>query len=240
MSARTSLSGSHHFSEGEILLFDKPYGWTSFDLVSKVRNTISKTFKIKKLKVGHAGTLDPLATGLLILCTGKATKKIDALQAEEKEYLATLKLGATTPSYDLESEENGTFPTEHLTLELIEKAIEKFTGTIEQVPPAFSAVKINGKRAYEHARKGNDPELKAKTVVITNIDVISFEVPKLILRITCSKGTYIRALARDLGEELQSGAYLTDLRRTRSGDYLVDNAWDMDDFIKQLNEQKTE
>jgi tRNA pseudouridine55 synthase len=240
MSARTSLSGSHHFSEGEILLFDKPYGWTSFDLVSKVRNTISKTFKIKKLKVGHAGTLDPLATGLLILCTGKATKKIDSLQAEEKEYLATLKLGATTPSYDLESEENGTFPTEHLTLELIEKAIEKFTGTIEQVPPAFSAVKINGKRAYEHARKGNDPELKAKTVVITNIDVISFEVPKLILRITCSKGTYIRALARDLGEELQSGAYLTDLRRTRSGDYLVDNAWDMDDFIKQLNEQKTE
>lgn len=240
MSARTSLSGSHHFSEGEILLFDKPYGWTSFDLVSKVRNTISKTFKIKKLKVGHAGTLDPLATGLLILCTGKATKKIDALQAEEKEYLATLKLGATTPSYDLESEENGTFPIEHLTLELIEKAIEKFTGTIEQVPPAFSAVKINGKRAYEHARKGNDPELKAKTVVITNIDVISFEVPKLILRITCSKGTYIRALARDLGEELQSGAYLTDLRRTRSGDYLVDNAWDMDDFIKQLNEQKTE
>lgn len=240
MSARTSLSGSHHFSEGEILLFDKPYGWTSFDLVSKVRNTISKTFKIKKLKVGHAGTLDPLATGLLILCTGKATKKIDALQAEEKEYLATLKLGATTPSYDLESEENGTFPTEHLTLELIEKAIEKFTGTIEQVPPAFSAVKINGKRAYEHARKGNDPELKSKTVVITNIDVISFEVPKLILRITCSKGTYIRALARDLGGELQSGAYLTDLRRTRSGDYLVDNAWDMDDFIKQLNEQKTE
>lgn len=240
MSVKTFSPGSHHFSEGEILLFDKPYGWTSFDLVSKVRNTISKNCKIKKLKVGHAGTLDPLATGLLILCTGKATKKIDDLQAEEKEYVATLKLGATTPSYDLESEENGTFPTDHINLEMIREANEGLTGTIEQVPPAFSAVKINGKRAYEHARKGNDPELKAKTVVITNIEIISFEMPILVLRITCSKGTYIRALARDLGEALQSGAYLTDLRRTRSGNYNVDSAWKMEDFLKQLSLQNKE
>ena len=239
MSVKTLSAVAYHFSEGEILLFDKPYGWTSFDLVSKVRNTISRTHKIKKLKVGHAGTLDPLATGLLILCTGKATKMIDNLQAEQKEYIATLKLGATTPSYDLESEENGTFPTDHIDMSLIQEAICRYTGTIEQVPPVFSAVKINGKRAYEHARKGVDPELKAKTVVITNIEVISFEMPTLTLRITCSKGTYTRALARDLGEALQSGAYLTDLRRTKSGDYHVENAWTVDDFLKQVSELKT-
>lgn len=228
-------SRAERYSDGEILLFDKPLGWTSFDLVRKVRNALYRCYRLKKLKVGHAGTLDPCATGLMILCTGKATKQIDSLQAQEKEYIATLKLGATTPSYDLETEENAVFPTDHFNRETIEQTLKQFVGDIVQVPPVFSAVKINGKRAYEHARKGEEPELKAKNIVIYDIKIISFDMPELILQITCSKGTYIRALARDIGTALHSGAYLTGLRRTRSGQFKVEDAMSIDGFLNECN-----
>ncbi len=226
-------ANAENYTEGRILLFDKPYGWTSFDLVRKVRNTLSRSLKIKKLKVGHAGTLDPLATGLMILCTGKATKQIEALQMEEKEYIATLKLGVTTPSFDMETEEDRQYPAEHITKSLIEDTFHQFTGNILQVPPVFSAVKIDGKRAYEHARKGFDPELKAKNIVIHSIELISLDMPQLVLRVTCGKGTYIRALARDLGIALGSGAYLTGLRRTRSGSFRVEDADSVEMFLEK-------
>lgn len=234
MSVMTESTGAISCAEGKILLFDKPYGWTSFDLVRKVRNTLSRSYKIKKLKVGHAGTLDPLATGLMVVCTGKATKQIDLLQAEEKEYIATLKLGATTPSFDLETKEDAEYAAGHITKSLIESTFEQFTGNILQVPPVFSAVKIDGKRAYEHARKGNDPELKAKAIVIKSIELISLDMPEMIIRVVCGKGTYIRALARDLGTALHSGAYLTGLRRTRSGEYRVEDAETIESFLKKL------
>ncbi len=210
----------YNFKEGEVLLFDKPYKWTSFDLVNKVRKLLCNALGVKKLKVGHAGTLDPLATGLLIVCTGKATKTIDSYQAEEKEYIATLKLGATTPSFDLETEIDETFPTEHINRELIDNTLTNFIGELDQIPPAFSAVKVKGKRAYEFARNGKDPELKPKKLVIKEIEVVNFESSELILRIVCSKGTYIRGLARDIGKALNSGAHLTALKRTRIGKYL--------------------
>jgi len=210
----------YNFKEGEVLLFDKPYEWTSFDLVNKVRKLLCNALGVKKLKVGHAGTLDPLATGLLIVCTGKATKTIDSYQAEEKEYIATLQLGATTPSFDLETEIDETFSTEHITRELIDQILVDFIGELDQVPPAFSAVKINGKRAYEFARDGKDPELKPKKLIIKEIEVLKFESSELILRIVCSKGTYIRGLARDIGKALNSGAHLTALKRTRIGNFL--------------------
>lgn len=229
----TEKSRAERYSDGEILLFDKPLGWTSFDLVRKVRNVLYRCYRLKKLKVGHAGTLDPCASGLMILCTGKATKQIDSLQAQQKEYIATLKLGATTPSYDLETEENAVYPTEHLNSETIEQTLKQFVGDIVQVPPVFSAVKINGKRAYEHARKGEEPELKPKNIVIYDIKIISFDMPELILQIVCSKGTYIRALARDIGIALNSGAYLTGLRRTRSGTFKIENAMLIDDFLNE-------
>lgn len=233
MSMMAESANAENYTEGRILLFDKPYGWTSFDLVRKVRNTLSRSLKIKKLKVGHAGTLDPLATGLMILCTGKATKQIEALQMEEKEYIATLKLGVTTPSFDMETEEDRQYPAEHITKSLIEDTFHQFTGNILQVPPVFSAVKIDGKRAYEHARKGFDPELKAKNIVIHSIELISFDMPQLVLRVTCGKGTYIRALARDLGIALGSGAYLTGLRRTRSGSFRVEDADSVEMFLEK-------
>lgn len=235
MSVLSDSTQAISYTEGKILLFDKPYGWTSFDLVRKVRNTLHKKLGLKKLKVGHAGTLDPLATGLMVLCTGKATKMIDMLQAEEKEYIATLKLGATTPSFDLETGEDNQYPTDHITLKKIEDTFHQFTGNILQVPPVFSAVKIDGKRAYEHARKGNDPELKPKNIVINKIDVVSFEMPALKLKISCGKGTYIRALARDVGLALRSGAYLTQLRRTRSGNYSVEEAATIESFLESLD-----
>ncbi|HUM89108.1 MAG TPA: tRNA pseudouridine(55) synthase TruB [Prolixibacteraceae bacterium] len=228
-----SLNGID-FQEGAVLLFDKPLDWTSFDLVNKVRWLLCKKLHIKKLKVGHAGTLDPKATGLVIVCTGKATKTIDSLQAEEKEYIATLKLGATTPSYDLEKEEDKTYPTEHITLELVQEKLKTFTGEIDQVPPIFSAIKVDGKRAFEFARKGNDPLLDARKITIYSIEVVRFEMPELVLRINCSKGTYIRSLARDLGESLGSGAYLTGLIRTKSGAKMLENAFTIEKFEKSL------
>lgn len=230
----TEHSHKYNFQEGEVLLFDKKLDWTSFDLVRKVRNTLCRSLNLKKLKVGHAGTLDPKATGLMILCTGKATKNIDSIQAEIKEYITTLKLGATTPSFDLESEEDEHFPTNHITPELIEQALKKFTGEQLQTPPIFSAVKVNGKRAYEHARKGDDIELNAKKIRIDALEVISFEDNLLKLRVVCSKGTYIRALARDIGKELKSGAYLIELRRTQIGTHRVEKALDIDYFLNNI------
>ncbi len=226
---------SYDFQQGEILLFDKELDWTSFDLVKKVRNRLTKLIGAKKLKVGHAGTLDPKATGLMILCTGKATKKIDSVQAEEKEYVATLKLGATTPSFDLETEEDEVFQTSHITLNLIDETLKTFEGDQMQVPPLFSAVKVDGKRAYEHARKGEDVKLNAKLIQLREIEVLSFGGNELVLRIVCSKGTYIRSLARDLGKALNSGAYLVGLRRTRIGSYKVEDAMDIHYFLENLD-----
>ena len=228
------------FHKGEILVFDKPIDWTSFDLVHKVRYIICKKLNIKKLKVGHAGTLDPKATGILVLCTGKATSKIEMLQTGEKEYVATLKFGATTPSYDLESEEDRQFDTSHITKELLVEVLKDFIGTIAQIPPDYSAIKIDGKRAYEYARKGIAIEIKPKILEIKEIEVLSFSLPEVKLKVVCGKGTYIRALARDIGEALHSGAYLTGLRRTRVGDYDLTQAINLADFLKAqpLNNDK--
>jgi tRNA pseudouridine55 synthase len=220
------------FQKGEILVFDKPLDWTSFDLVHKVRYIICKHLKIKKLKVGHAGTLDPKATGILVLCTGKATSKIESLQADEKEYVATLKFGATTPSYDLESKEDRQFDTTLLTKELLVEVLKQFIGTISQIPPEFSAIKIDGKRAYQYARQGIAIEIKPKILEVKEIEVLSFSIPEVKLRIVCGKGTYIRALARDIGEALNNGAYLTGLRRTRVGSYDLNQAINLVEFLK--------
>jgi len=230
-----NTESEYDFKEGALLLFDKPYEWTSFDMVNKVRKRICSYLGVKKLKVGHAGTLDPLATGLLIICTGKATKTIDSYQAKEKEYVATLKLGATTPSFDLETEIDKTFPTEHIDRALIDKELLNFVGELDQIPPAFSAVKVKGKRAYELAREGKTPELKPKKLVIKEIEVVDFKNDELVLRIVCSKGTYIRGLARDIGYALKSGSHLTTLRRTRIGKYSVENTLSLEEFEKKLN-----
>lgn len=230
---------SYDFANGEILLFDKDLEWTSFDLVSRVRNTLYKITGIKKLKVGHAGTLDPLATGLLILCTGKATKQIETHQAKEKEYVASIKLGATTPSFDLETEEDSQNDCSFVNEELFKTVIKKFVGEIEQIPPVFSAVKVKGKRAFTYARKGESLELKSRKIVIKNIELISFELPTAVIKVVCSKGTYIRSLARDIGHELKCGAYLTGLKRTRIGDYKIENAMTVDDFMQNLNRFET-
>ena len=227
-----ALKKSYDFLGGEVLLFDKDLGWTSFDLVQKVRNTLCRRMGIKKLKVGHAGTLDPLATGLLILCTGKATKKIESIQQEDKEYLATLKIGATTPSFDKETEENTRGSYAHVSEEVIRQALVKFEGETEQIPPVFSAVKVKGRRAFEYARSGEDIKLQPKKIVISKIVAESFDLPYITLRVVCSKGTYIRALARDIGEALNCGAYLESLKRTRIGKYSVEDAIDVDFFLK--------
>ncbi|SCD20647.1 tRNA pseudouridine synthase B [Proteiniphilum saccharofermentans] len=224
------------FIEGEILYIDKPLHWTSFRVVRVVRAKICRRLGIKKLKVGHAGTLDPLATGVMILCTGRKTKLIEALQAETKEYIAHVRLGATTPSFDLETEVDAEYPTTHITRKMVEDVLHRFTGTIEQVPPVFSAVKVDGKRAYELARKNKDIELKPKLLVIDDIELISYNMPDITIRVVCSKGTYIRALARDIGIALDSGAHLTGLRRTRVGDITVDNCLNMDDIDHFFNE----
>jgi len=224
-----------NFQEGKILYFDKPFGWTSFDLVAKIRYKISRFLNVKKIKVGHAGTLDPLATGLMIICTGKATKHIESLQGQTKEYVATLKLGETTPSFDLETEIEQTFETKHITRELVEETLKKFVGNIEQVPPAFSACKINGKRAYELARKGEAVDLKAKLLIIDDIELLDFNMPEIKIRVVCSKGTYIRALARDIGNALNSGAHLTGLVRTRIGNITLNDCLkinDIDNIVK--------
>ena len=213
-----------NFIDGEVLYIDKPLEWTSFDAVKRVRGALQRRMKVKKLKVGHAGTLDPLATGVMIICTGRATKRIDELQAGVKEYIATIQLGATTPSFDLETEIDATYPTGHINRELIESTLERFKGRIEQIPPAYSACKIEGQRAYDLARKGEEVELKAKILVIDEFELQDFDAENnsLQIRVVCSKGTYIRALARDIGEALGSGAHLTALRRTRVGNVTVD------------------
>jgi tRNA pseudouridine55 synthase len=227
--------------KGEILCFNKPYTWTSFDLVNKVRGILRHRTRNGKLKVGHAGTLDPLATGVLIICSGKATKRIDELQAGVKEYVATLKLGATTPSFDKETEEDATYPTDHITRDLVEEVLQRFVGTIEQIPPTFSAVRVNGKRAYQMARKGQEVELKPKQLTIDEIELMSCNLPsEIMIRVVCSKGTYIRALARDIGQALHTGAYLTDLCRTRVGNYRLVDCLDITEFDDWLNAQTIE
>jgi len=225
------------FEQGEILAFDKPLRWTSFDLVAKVRYNLCRKLGTKKLKVGHSGTLDPLATGVVIVCTGKKTKLIEQLQYDVKEYVATLQLGATTPSYDLEKDIDATYPTAHITRELIDQTLPTFLGEQWQVPPMFSAVQINGKRAYDFARKGETVELKPKLLKIDEIEVLSFDVEtmQLTIRVVCSKGTYIRALARDIGERLRSGAHLIALRRTRVGNVRVEDCMTIDGFLEKLN-----
>lgn len=224
------------FKSGTILSFDKPLEWTSFGLVNKVRYLLCRHIGEKKLKVGHAGTLDPLATGVLIICTGKATKQIDTLQAKTKEYVATLQLGATTPSFDLETEVDATYPTAHITEEKVKEALTRFIGRIEQVPPSYSACKVDGKRAYDLARQGKEVELKAKVLVIDEIELMDFNSSSMqaTIRVVCSKGTYIRALARDIGLALESGAHLTALRRTRIGDYRVEDCHTLDTFQQWL------
>ncbi len=231
---RYKESKDFDFIQGEILVLNKPLDWTSFDLVQKVRNMLCRLMKIKKLKIGHAGTLDPKATGVMVLCSGKSTKQIDEIQADEKEYIATIKLGATTPSYDLETEENEHFETSHISKELVERTLLQFVGSIEQVPPAYSAIKVNGKRAYQFARKGKEIELKSKTLVIEEIELLRFDMPELELRIVCSKGTYIRALARDIGVKLNSGAYLTGLQRTRIGEYTLEQSLNLEELAEML------
>ena len=225
------------FIEGEILYVKKPLRWTSFDVVNKVRWKISQKLNKKKIKVGHAGTLDPLATGVMILCTGKATRRIEEFQYQTKEYVATLELGATTPSFDLEHEIDTRYPTAHITPEMIDEVINRFKGEIWQVPPVYSAVKIDGKRAYNYARDGQEVELKAKLLVIDEIEVMSYDFPVLKIRVVCSKGTYIRALARDIGTALQSGAHLIALERTRIGDKTLEDCLDIDELLKQIEEQ---
>ena len=226
-----------NFEQGEVLAFDKPLHWTSFDVVAKVRYNLCRKLGKKKLKVGHSGTLDPLATGIVIVCTGKKTKLIESLQYDVKEYVATLQLGATTPSYDLEKEVDATYPTAHITRELIDKTIPEFIGEQWQTPPVFSACWVNGKRAYELARKGEEVNLKPKLLVIDEIEVLDFDesLKQLTIRVVCSKGTYIRALARDIGERLQSGAHLIALRRTRVGDTRVEDCMKIENFLEQLN-----
>lgn len=226
------------FVSGEIFSIDKPLGWTSFDVVKRLRGAVQRRLGVKKFKIGHAGTLDPLASGVLLICTGRATKQIDRLQSGDKEYVADLALGATTPSFDLETEIDARYPFGHIDRELIAKTLDAFRGHIMQVPPLFSAVKVDGKRAYKYARKGHEVELKAKPLEIKEIEILDYDtstpLPTLRLRIVCGKGTYIRALARDIGAALDSGAHLTALRRTRVGDHTADNALTIDRAIELI------
>ena len=224
------------FLTGEIIYIDKPLGWTSFDAVKRVRSQLLRRYGIRKMKVGHAGTLDPLATGVMIICTGRATKRIDELQAGVKEYVATIALGATTPSFDLETEIDATYPTGHITRSLVEDTLRRFTGRIEQVPPAFSAVKVDGHRAYKMARQGNMPDLKPKILVIDEIELLSDAPDSITIRVVCSKGTYIRALARDIGSALGSGGHLTALRRTRVGNVSADQCMELEQAVEWLRE----
>lgn len=224
------------FLTGEILYIDKPLKWTSFDAVKRLRGMLLRRYGVKKFKVGHAGTLDPLATGVMIICTGRATKRIEELQAGVKEYVAEIALGATTPSYDLETEIDATYPTEHITRGMIDEILKRFVGEISQVPPSFSACKVDGRRAYSMARKGKEVELKPKTLVIDSLEVIDFDAGtmSLTVKVVCSKGTYIRALARDIGAALGSGAHLTALRRTRVGDITIDKCLTIDQAVELI------
>ncbi len=222
------------FLNGQLLLIDKPLGWSSFQAVNKLKWVIRKKFDLKKIKIGHAGTLDPLATGLLLICTGKFTKTINELQGQIKEYTGTITLGATTPSYDLETEVDANFPTDHITEENILEATKKFIGTIEQVPPIFSALKKDGKRLYEYARNGIEVAINKREITITEFEIVTFKMPEIKFRVVCSKGTYIRSLAHDFGKVLQSGAHLSELRRTKIGDYNVNNAQNPAGFEQEL------
>ncbi|MCC8424331.1 tRNA pseudouridine(55) synthase TruB [Mucilaginibacter sp. UR6-11] len=218
------------FAEGELLLVNKPYQWTSFDVVGKLRNS----FKPLKLKVGHAGTLDPLATGLLIICTGKMTKQIDTFQAEEKEYTGTLVLGATTPSYDMETAVDQTFDTSNLTGDQLRNACKQFMGDIQQYPPAHSAIKIDGERLYEKARRGEEVELRLRNVTISRFELTRIELPEVDFKVVCSKGTYIRSLVNDFGKAVHNGAYLSKLTRTRSGNFKLEDAWEVTDLVSVI------
>tara|TARA_R110002033_G_scaffold58464_5_gene108096 strand:- start:43243 stop:43947 length:705 start_codon:yes stop_codon:yes gene_type:complete len=222
------------FLEGQLLLIDKPLGWSSFQAVNSIKWSIRKKFDLKKIKVGHAGTLDPLATGLLLICTGKFTKGINELQGQAKEYTGTITLGATTPSFDLETEVNETFSTAHITKELIKETTAQFIGEIEQVPPVFSALKKDGKRLYEYAREGVEVEIKKRTITISEFEITGFDKTEVSFRVVCSKGTYIRSLAYDFGKALNSGGHLSALRRTKIGDYNVNKATTTEDFNKLL------
>lgn len=223
------------FKNGQVLLIDKPLTWTSFQAVNKLRWEIRQAFNIKKIKVGHAGTLDPLATGLLIICTGKMTKKIDTFQGQDKEYTGTFVLGSTTPSYDLETEIDQTFPTDHITDDNIHKVANSFIGDTEQFPPIFSALKKDGKRLYDYAREGKTVEIKPRTIRISEFEITNIDGTKIQFRVVCSKGTYIRSLAHDFGKALNSGAHLSVLRRTKIGDFDVKNAVTPLDFIDALS-----
>ena len=224
--------------EGKIVLIDKPLDWTSFDAVNKIRWHIRRTHDLKKFKVGHAGTLDPKATGLLILCLGKETKNIELYQGQPKVYTGTIKLGVTTPSYDLETEETETFPTEHITPEMIQSVCQQFIGEIDQIPPVFSALRQDGKRLYEMARKGKEVEVKSRKVFIEYLKITRIEIPFVDFEVKCSKGTYIRSLAYDFGKALDSGSYLVALRREKIGDFDVKNAFDIDTFIEKIIAQE--
>ena len=224
--------------EGEIFYVDKPLRWTSFDVVKRIRGVLSRRTGIKKVKVGHAGTLDPLATGVMTVVTGRATKRIEELQAHTKEYVADIRLGATTPSFDLETEVDAEYPWEHIGRDPVVAVLQRFLGTIKQVPPAFSACKIDGKRAYKMARKGKEVNIKAKELVIDDIEPVAMQLPVITVRVVCSKGTYIRALARDIGEALGSGAHLVGLRRTRVGDVGVDDCEQVSQLIERLEKEE--
>ena len=228
------MKKTFQFLEGEVLLINKPLHWTSFQLVNKLRWLIKRKLGIKKIKVGHAGTLDPLASGIMIICTGKKTKEISQYQAAEKEYIATLKLGATTPSFDGETEENYFYPTKHISKELIISICNRFIGEIEQVPPIFSAIKVKGKKLYESARKGNKVEIKPRTIRINELEIINMDLPYIKLRVSCSKGTYIRSLAHDLGKAMKTGAWLCELQRTKIGSETLNNAIDINDFQQMI------
>ena len=228
------MKKTFQFLEGEVLLINKPLHWTSFQLVNKLRWLIKRELGIKKIKVGHAGTLDPLASGLMIICTGKKTKEISQHQAAEKEYIATLKLGATTPSYDGETEETYFYPTKHISKELIISVCNQFIGEIEQLPPIFSAIKVKGKKLYESARKGNKVEIKPRIIRIYELEIINMDLPYIKLRVSCSKGTYIRSLAHDLGKAMNTGAWLCELQRTKIGSETIKNAIDINDFQQMI------
>jgi tRNA pseudouridine55 synthase len=234
LSAQKLLERTFNFAEGELLLINKPYKWTSFDVVGKIRNSL----KPLKLKVGHAGTLDPLATGLLILCTGKLTKQIDTFQAEDKEYTGTMILGATTPSFDMETVVDQEYPLTNLTEEAIYAATAPFTGDIQQYPPAHSAVKVNGERLYVKARRGEEQELRLRFVSVPVFEITRIALPEVDFRIVCSKGTYIRSLVSDFGKHLENGAYLSKLTRTRSGSFLLEDAFEVTDLVEYLKNKR--
>ncbi|MCB0549470.1 MAG: tRNA pseudouridine(55) synthase TruB [Phaeodactylibacter sp.] len=236
MNAEDNPLPRYDFLAGETLLVDKPQGWTSFDVVNKIRYKLKHRLKVKKIKVGHAGTLDPMATGLLIICTGRYTKKLAEFQGLPKEYIGTLRLGGTTPSYDAESDVEESFPVNHITPELMEQARQQFLGDIEQVPPMFSAIKVDGQPLYKKARKGEMVEIEPRPVTIFEFSLTRIELPEVDFLVRCSKGTYIRSLAHDFGKALKSGAYLTALRRTRIGEFRIEDAWELEDLVEFLEE----